>query len=62
VEVNVVWAYRLWPRSIAPPPYTEQDRRAQRLYAQAAKRFDEMEILVKDPGLGGENDRQKTSG
>jgi hypothetical protein len=25
-------AYRLWPRSIAPPPYTEQDRRALQLY------------------------------
>ena len=28
VEINVVRAYRLWPRSLAPPPYTEQDRRA----------------------------------
>jgi membrane protein len=61
-EINVVYMYRLWPRSITPPPYTEQDRRAQQLYAQAAKRFDEMDILVKDPGPGGENDRQKTSG
>ncbi len=28
VEINVVRAYRLWPRSLAPPPYTEQDRHA----------------------------------
>jgi uncharacterized BrkB/YihY/UPF0761 family membrane protein len=62
VEINVVCTYRLWPRSIAPPPYTEQDRRAQKLYAEAAKRFDEMDILIKDPGPGGGNDRQKTSG
>ena len=34
VEANVVRAYRLWPRSIAPPPYTEQDLRAYQLYAQ----------------------------
>jgi YihY family inner membrane protein len=60
VQINVVCTYRLWPRSIAPPPYTDQDRHAQQLYAQAAKRFDEMDILVKDPG--GESDRQKTSG
>ena len=40
VEANVVRAYRLWPRSIAPPPYTEQDRRAYELYAQVEKRGD----------------------
>ncbi|MGH3256027.1 MAG: YihY/virulence factor BrkB family protein [Streptosporangiaceae bacterium] len=38
VEINVVRAYRLWPRSIAPPPYTEQDRRAYELYADVEKR------------------------
>jgi membrane protein len=34
VEINVVCTYRLWPRSVAPPPYTEPDRRAFELYAQ----------------------------
>jgi membrane protein len=38
VEINVVRTYRRWPRSIAPPPYTEQDRRAFQLYAQVEKR------------------------
>jgi membrane protein len=38
VEINVVTALRLWPRSIAPPPYTEQDRRAFQLYAQVEAR------------------------
>src|SRR5215472_8428590 len=38
VEINVVWAYRLWPRIVAPPPYTEQDRKAFELYAQVEKR------------------------
>jgi YihY family inner membrane protein len=62
VEINVVRAYRLWPRSIAPPPFTEQDRRAFQLYARAARRHDDMEIVVENVGTGGEDDRQKTSG
>jgi membrane protein len=62
VEINAVWAYRLWPRSIAPPPHTEQDRRAYQLYAEATKMQDQMEIVVEDAGSGGETDRQKTTG
>ena len=57
VEINVVRAYRLWPRSLAPPPYTEQDRHAFRLYVE--KRGDQYDIAV---GSGGEDDREKTSG
>jgi membrane protein len=57
VEVNVVRAFRLWPRSLAPPPYTEQDRHAFRLYVE--KRGDQYDIAV---GGGGEDDREKTSG
>jgi len=59
VQVSVVRTKRLWPRSIAPPPYTEQDRRAYQLYAQVEKRVKEMEIEV---GVGGEGDPEKTSG
>jgi uncharacterized BrkB/YihY/UPF0761 family membrane protein len=59
VEINVVKERRLWPRSIAPPPYTEQDRRAYQLYAQAQKRVEDEEVVV---GVGGEDDRKKTSG
>jgi membrane protein len=40
VEINVVCTYRLWPRSVAPPPYTEQDRRASQLYKRATKGLD----------------------
>jgi hypothetical protein len=58
VEANVVRAYRLWPRSIAPPPYTEQDRRAYELYAQVEKRGD---LNVK-ASPGGEDDRQEAPG
>ena len=57
IEINVVRAYRLWPRSLAPPPYTEQDRHAFRLYVE--KRGDQRDIVV---GAGGEDDREKTSG
>jgi len=59
VQVSVVRTYRLWPRSIAPPPYTEQDQRAYRLYAQVEKRIENEDIVVK---AGGEDDREKTSG
>jgi membrane protein len=58
VEINVVTAYRLWPRSIAPPPYTEQDRRAFQLYAQVEERRKGEDIEVAD--VGGEKDRKET--
>ena len=62
VQINVVWAYRLWPRSIAPPPYTEQDRQAFQLYAQVEERSKDEHIVVGDPDQEGNDDRQKTSG
>ena len=55
VEINVVRTYRLWPRSLAPPPYTEQDRRAFELYVE--KRRSQRDIAV---GAGGEDDHEKT--
>ena len=57
VQINVVRAFRLWPRSLAPPPYTEQDRSAFRLYVE--KRRDQYDIALE---AGGEDDREKTSG
>jgi membrane protein len=62
VEINVVTAYRLWPRSIAPPPYTEQDRQAFQLYARMEERSKDMDIVVGDSHPEGNDDRQKTSG
>ena len=62
VEINVVRAYRLWPRSIAPPPYTEQDRRAYQLYADVEKRRMGEDIMVDVTGPGGEDDRETTPG
>jgi membrane protein len=62
VEINVVTAYRLWPRSVAPPPYTEQDRKAFQLYAQMEERSKNEDVAVEDPDSEGEDDREKTSG
>jgi len=62
VEINVVRAYRLWPRSIAPPPYTEQDRRAYQLYADVETRHKGEDIMIEVTGTGGEDDRETTPG
>ena len=63
VEINVVIAYRLWPRSVAPPPYTEQDRQAFQLYAQTEERSKDMDIVVgEEADSEGDDDREKTSG
>jgi YihY family inner membrane protein len=62
VQINVVIAFRLWPRSVAPPPYTEQDRQAFQLYAQVEERSKDEDIMVGDSDPEGNDDRQKTSG
>jgi membrane protein len=53
VQINVVIAFRLWPRAIAPPPYTEQDRQAFQLYTQVEKRSKDEDIVVRDPAPEG---------
>jgi hypothetical protein len=45
-EVNVVLAYRLWPRSILNPPFTEADRVSMSLQATGARRRQEETIDV----------------
>jgi len=57
VEINVVLAYRLWPRSLVPPPYTEQDRHAFRLYVEQRRK--QRDIAV---GAGGEDHGETASG
>jgi membrane protein len=44
VEINVVHTLRLWPRSLTPPPLTEQDVRAYELYARVTQRRPGLEI------------------
>jgi YihY family inner membrane protein len=45
-EVNVVRAQHLWPRSIAPPPLTEGDKRAYVAYAETEERRPEEDVQV----------------
>jgi membrane protein len=44
VEANVVAVRHLWPRSLAPPPLTSEDRRAYRMYARIQERRPEQDI------------------
>ena len=60
VQINVVIAFRLWPRSVAPPPYTEQNRQAFQLYAQMEERSKIEDIVVGDSDSEGNDDREKT--
>ena len=60
MQINVVIAFRLWPRSVAPPPYTEQDRQAFQLYAQMEERSKIEDIVVGDSDSEGNDDREKT--
>lgn len=38
IEIDVVRAKRLWPRSLFPPPLTPEDRQAFRAYTQTEQR------------------------
>jgi membrane protein len=51
IEVDVVRARRLWPRSASPPPLTEADREAYTAYARSARRLpaDQQDIDVTFP-------------
>ncbi len=44
VEANVVAARRLWPRSLNPPPLTQEDQRALDMYAKSQERLPEQSI------------------
>jgi membrane protein len=46
VELDVVRARRLWPRSLAPPPLTEADLRAYQMYAEAGLHRPELKVVV----------------
>ena len=58
-EANVVWVRKLWPRSLAPPPHTEEDVRADELYAEAEARNKDDTISVAIPGRPGEGGNEK---
>ena len=50
VEANVVSVRRLWPRSLAPPPFTAEDVRAFAMYARIQARRPEQEIETRIVG------------
>ena len=50
VEANVVSVRRLWPRSLAPPPFTPEDVRAFGLYARIQARRKEQDIETRIEG------------
>jgi membrane protein len=47
VELDVVRARRLWPRSLVPPPLTEADMRAYQMYADSDLLRPELEVVVR---------------
>jgi YihY family inner membrane protein len=51
-EVNVVRANHLWPRSIAPPPLTDGDKRAYAAYAETEERRPDERVAVDIDGRG----------
>ncbi|MGH3302450.1 MAG: YhjD/YihY/BrkB family envelope integrity protein, partial [Streptosporangiaceae bacterium] len=46
VELDVVRAWRLWPRSLTPPPLTDADLRAYQAYAKSGQLRPDLEITV----------------
>jgi membrane protein len=48
VEINVTAARGLWPRSLFPPPLTEKDLEAYRLYAEAEQRRPDVKVEVEE--------------
>ena len=48
VEINVTAVRKLWPRSLFPPPLTDQDLAAYRLYAQTERRSPEVKIDLRE--------------
>jgi membrane protein len=47
VQLDVVRARKLWPRSLAPPPLTQADLRAYQMYADAGLHRPELEVAVR---------------
>ncbi len=53
-EINVVHVRKLWPRSLAPPPHTQEDVQAYRLYAEveARDKKEAINVLLHDAPQG----------
>jgi membrane protein len=55
VELDVVRARRLWPRSLDPPPLTDADMRAYEMYAEATLLRPELQAQVRDVPRGNDD-------
>ncbi len=53
-EINVVWARRLWPRSMVQPPLTDADERVLAALAKQGRRRPELRVEVDFDGEGDE--------
>ncbi|HWG28876.1 YihY/virulence factor BrkB family protein [Actinospica sp.] len=62
VEADVVRARKLWPRSLFPPPLTDEDRAAMRSYAKVEQRRPEVRVETHfgENDKRGERDGQRT--
>ena len=49
-EINVVWARRLWPRSMVQPPLTPADRRVLAAEASVEQRRPEVHVSIDETG------------
>jgi len=56
VELDVVRARRLWPRSLVPPSLTEADMRAYQMYAETGLLRPELQVHVQTVASGNETD------
>ncbi len=55
VELDVVRARRLWPRSLVPPPLTDADLRAYQVYAESGLLRPELAVKVWQPPRAAED-------
>jgi len=57
-EINVVRKYRLWPRSLSVPPFTDGDKRTLEFRAQIEERYPQEDVEVEfEPGTQEGRDR-----
>jgi len=58
VEFDAVRIRKLWPQTIAPPPFTDADLRSYQMYAESGQRRPELRIEVRQ-GTAGESGNQE---
>ena len=61
VELDVVRSWRLWPRSLVPPPLTQADMRAYQAYAEQTQLRPELDISVTEAPVPAQRTASETS-